>query len=125
MGNNLTDQQELFLDLLFSDEFVNDPRGAANVAGYSQKTPIKSIMNGVKEEIIGRTDLYLVLHAPKSVKNIINVLDNPAQAGAKARLDAAAAILDRAGLSKKERVEVEHKAAPGVILLPPKKDYET
>lgn len=124
MTNKLTDKQTLFIELLFTDEYVNNPKGAALVAGYSSSMAnhVSVILNSpnIKEEILRRIDEYLVINAPKSVFNILNVMDNPNQAGAKARLDAAAAVLDRAGITKKERVEVEHKVASGVFLLPAK-----
>lgn len=117
-----TDLQKLFLELLFLEEYIDNPRAAATAAGYSTKTPITQIMLGLKEEIIKKTDEYIVLHAPKSARAVVDVLSNPSQQGAKTKLEASGMILDRAGITKKERVEVEVKTTNAVLILPTKKD---
>jgi hypothetical protein len=118
----LTELQERFLDLLFSDEYLNRPREAATAAGYSPKSPLFIIMRGVKDVIVGRIESYLMFNAPKSVKSIVDVLDNPHQVGAKTKLDAAAMLLDRAGIVKRERIEVDVKSTNSVLILPSKKE---
>lgn len=118
--NTLTDKQNKFLDLLFSDEYIDNPRGAATIAGYSSNTMVSQIIDSVKDEILRRSDQQLVLHAPKSVKKINDVLDNPHVPGAKTTLDASFGILDRVGISKRERLEVEHKAPSGIVIFPAK-----
>jgi hypothetical protein len=61
------------------------------------------------------------MNSPKAVKKVLDVLDNPHKQGAKTQLDAAQSILDRAGIAKRERLEVEVKAPSGLVFLPPKK----
>lgn len=119
----LTEKQSKFLEHLFSDEFVDNPRAAALAAGFSIHTDISQIMESVavKEEILRRADMTIVLNVPKSVKKILDVQDNPHKQGAKAQLEAAHSILDRAGMTKKERLEVEVKTPSGLVFLPPKK----
>lgn len=122
MGKQLTEKQEKLLNLLFEDEFINNPRGAMRAAGYSDYTTFNEIVSGIKESIIEKTDQYLALHAAKAVQGVLDVLDNSEQKGAKARLEAASMILDRVGITKKERLEVEHKGASGILIIPAKKE---
>jgi hypothetical protein len=121
MNEQHKEMQETFIELIFMDEYMNDFRKAANVAGYSQKTPISQIMNSVREEVIKKADTLLAMNSPKAVKKVLDVLDNPHKQGAKTQLDAAQSILDRAGIAKRERLEVEVKAPSGLVFLPPKK----
>lgn len=118
----LTEKQLKFIELIFLPEYTNKVKQAALDAGYSPATDTYAIMYTLKEEILTRMDYYLAQHAPQCVNRVLDVLINPEQKGAKSVLDAAAMILDRAGISKKERIEVEHKAASGVLILPAKKD---
>ena len=116
----LTDLQKRFLELLFDDERKLTPRQAANEAGYSPRTVITNIMEGVKDEILKRVDTYLALNAPGSIFKVTEVLYNPIMPGAKNALAAAQLLLDRAGLVKKEKIEVQHTVPNGILILPAK-----
>lgn len=118
----LTLNQEKFLELIFLPEYIDNYKQAALDAGYASSTPVSNIVNSLKKEILERVDSYLAQHAPKSVKRVLDVLENPDMKGAKAALEAAAMILDRVGVTKKERLEIEHKAASGVFIIPAKKE---
>lgn len=122
MSSQLTDNQEKFLELIFLPEYKNNYAKAAVDAGYSPTTPVTNIVKSVKQEILERVDLYLALNAPKAANSVLDVLDNSDAKGAKAKLEASAMILDRVGISKKERLEIEHKSANGILILPAKKD---
>lgn len=115
-----TDLQLRFLELLFDDERKLTPRQAANEAGYSKGTSITQVMESVKDEILKRVDTFLALNAPSSVFKVAEVMHNPIMPGAKNALAAAQILLDRAGLVKKEKVEVQHTVPNGILILPAK-----
>lgn len=118
----LTDKQTKFLDLIFLPEYIDDYKSAALAAGYSPTTPINNIIDGVKEMILERVEMYLALSAPKSAKRVVDVLNDPEIKGAKAILEASGMILDRVGVVKKDRIEIEHKSASGIFIIPAKKE---
>jgi hypothetical protein len=117
----LTDKQEKFLELLFDDAYIGQERKAMIDAGYAESSHVSTIIQSLKKEILDRADTFLARKVAKSLHSVMNVMDNPEQKGAKARLESASMVLDRVGLSKKERMEIEHKIADGVIILPSKK----
>jgi len=53
---------------------------------------------------------------------MVNGLDDPTELGIKEKLMAAKELLDRTGLVKTEKVQVE--ASGGVMLMPPKQQQE-
>ena len=120
----LTDKQEKFLELIFTPLYMNDYKGAAIEAGYSVNSSVWQIVDGLKEKILERVELELALSSPAAAKKIIEVLHNGETKGAKSILDAASTILDRAGLVKKDKMEVEHKGASGVFIMPSKKPID-
>lgn len=120
---DLTEKQEKFLDLIFLPEYLDNWKGAMLEAGYAETTRLVAILNdALAKEIIKKVDLHVVLNTPKSVGTILKVLNDPAMKGAKAALEAAAMLLDRAGISKKERLDIQHNVQSGVFILPVKKD---
>lgn len=122
MTNQLTDKQEKFLELIFKPEYLHNYAKAAVDAGYSPNSPIHIIVQGVQKQILERVEMYLATKAPSAAMRIIDVLQSPDMKGAKAALEAATTIMDRVGLSKKERIELEVKAPSGVFILPSKND---
>lgn len=124
----LSEQQELFLDR-FTELLESDPtmhvKQAANIAkahaGYSDKYSVDKILKVLSAEIISIYQNRLALEVPKAVAGILSVLQDSTVPGAKTKLDAASIILDRAGLVKKEHVQVDVNTNSGIILIPAKK----
>lgn len=114
----LTEMQEKFLDALCGEAHGN-VRAAMNAAGYSEYTKAYEVVNPLKDEIVERASLMLAMNAPKATFGIIGVLDDPGALGARNAVAAAREILDRAGLVKKEQVEVKGPSG-GIFVLPPK-----
>ena len=114
-----TTMQKAFLDALFG-EAEGDLKAAKNAAGYSAATSMHEVIDPIRDEIVERASSVLAVHAPKAAFSMIGVMDAPAQLGARNIVTAAAQVLDRAGVVKKEQVEV---TAPegGIFILPPKK----
>ena len=116
---DLTDKQKDFLDALFG-EANGDPKIAGEIAGYADyHQPLKSL----KDEIIDRAEKLLAAFAPRASMGMINALqEDGSTPGASIRMEAAKQILDRVGLSKREKIDVNAKVAHGVFILPPKQN---
>ena len=121
MSRELTERQQKFLNVLF-DEAGGDVVQAKLLAGYSEHTSTSSVVASMKEEIMEATQMYMSRNAPKAAVAMVSGVDDPTQLGIRDRLGAAKELLDRVGLIKTEKVQVE--ASGGVMLLPPKNDTE-
>ena len=118
MARELTDRQKKFLAVLM-DEAGGDITSAKIIAGYSANTSNTEITNSLKEEIIDVTHSYLARNVPKAAMAMVGALYDPTELGIRDKMTAAKELLDRTGLVKTERVQVEAKG--GVMLMPAKK----
>ena len=115
----LTEKQESFLENLFGQARGN-PREAAKLAGYDENG-YQKVIKSLKQEIIERAEGVLATHSPKAVMGMVNALDDDGSVpGANTRLEAAKQILDRVGISKTERIDVNAKVQHGIFILPPR-----
>ena len=118
-SKELTDKQRTFLSVLFS-EADGDPRKAAELAGYAP-TSYPRVVQGLKDEIIERAESVLAAHSPKAAISMANAIDDDGSIpGANIRMEAAKQVLDRVGLVKKEKIDINAKVAHGIFILPPK-----
>lgn len=117
MARTLTEKQQKFLAVLF-DEAGGDVARARALAGYSEGMNTSAIVDSLKEEILEATQMYMARNAPKAAVAMVSGIDDPTQLGLKERMNAAKELLDRTGLVKTEKVQVEAKG--GVMLLPAK-----
>ena len=117
----LTENQQKFLDVLF-EAADGDPISAKKLAGYSNSVSTTVIVNSLKEEILKATQEYMARNAPKAAVALTSAITDPTQLGIKDKMSAAKEVLDRIGLIKTEKLQVE--ASGGVILLPPKNPVE-
>lgn len=113
----MTEKQQLFLDALFGDA-QGDFKKAKEIAGYGVNTSIPAIVAPLEEEIEKRTRQFIAVHGPKAAFSLMSVLDNPAEIGNTLKLAAAKDILDRAGFSKTDKIEV--KTETPLFILPSK-----
>ncbi|BCV05641.1 MAG: hypothetical protein CM15mV112_350 [uncultured marine virus] len=74
------------------------------------------IVASLKEEILEATQSYMARNAPKAAVAITSSFDDPTQLGIRDKMSAAKEILDRTGLVKTEKVQVE--TTGGVMLMP-------
>jgi hypothetical protein len=117
MTKKLSDKQQRFLDVLFTEGVEGDFETAKQLAGYSQATPVGQITKSIEEEVLAETRRYISSLAPKAAVGLNNLLTDPKQLGAKDRLAVVKDVLDRVGLSKTEKLEVTGNA---LFILPPK-----
>ena len=118
LARELTDRQKKFLEVLF-DQAGGDAVQAKLLAGYSEHSSTSDIVKSLKKEIMEATEAYMARNAPKAAVAMVSGVDEPTQLGIRDKLSASKELLDRVGLIKTEKVQVE--ASGGVMLLPPKK----
>ena len=117
MTRKLTERQQKFIDALFS-EANGSIKDAKIIAGYSPNSNNNEIISALKDEILEATQTYMAGNAPKAAVAMVSSIDDPTQLGIRDRLSASQEILDRIGLVKTEKMQVE--ATGGVMLMPPK-----
>ena len=121
---NLTDSQEKFLDALFG-EAKGNPKKAGELAGYSDHSYPKVLRN-LRSEIVSRAENYLATHSAKAATKMVDMLEEDGTTPhAAIRLEAAKQILDRIGIAKKEKIDINMKAVHGIFILPAKDKIRT
>tara|TARA_R110001592_G_scaffold132485_6_gene347158 strand:- start:5759 stop:6193 length:435 start_codon:yes stop_codon:yes gene_type:complete len=116
-SKQLTEKQQKFLDCLI--DTAGDPKKAAELAGYSGNH--YQVIKSLKNEIVDLATDVLANSAPEAAFKLVDIMktDKPIpQVGNK--LQAAQSILDRVGVTKKERIDVNHNVGGGVFILPAK-----
>ena len=115
MNKELTVKQKDFLDYLV--ETGGDPKKAAELAGYAANGHWQ-VVKALKTEIIELASNILAQSAPQAAMKLVEVMhsDQPIPQ-ANMRLQAAQTILDRTGLGKQERLDVNNG---GLFILPAK-----
>ena len=114
----LTERQKSFLDNLIHTG--GDPKKAVELAGYAEGS-YTQVVKALKEEIIELASHILAQSAPKAAIKLVDVMDSEEPIPqASVRLQAAQTILDRIGLGKTERVNIDHKKSGGIFILPEK-----
>ena len=121
MSRQLTEKQQMFLKVLF-DEANGDVVTAKHLAGYSKGTAIKYIVTALKDEIMDATQTYMARNVPKAAVALAGGLYDPTELGIRDKMAAAKELLDRTGLIKTEKIQVE--SSGGVMLMPPKKQED-
>jgi|TARA_R110000796_G_scaffold105481_4_gene215533 hypothetical protein len=122
MARNLTENQRMFLEVLF-EEAAGDVVRAKKLAGYNEKSSTTTIVESLKDEIFEATKSYMSRIGPKAAVAYASALDDPTQLGIKEKMMAAGQILDRAGLVKTEKVNVE--SSGGLFILPAKNNDDS
>ena len=117
MARQLTEKQQMFLSVLF-DEAGGDIVTAKKLAGYADNSSTADIIKGLKEEILEATQMYMARNAPRAAVAMAGALLDPTELGIRDKMSAAKELLDRVGLVKTEKMQVE--ASGGVMLMPPK-----
>jgi len=118
MARKLTEKQQKFLDVLF-EEAGGSLVEAKKLAGYSENQYTGAIVESLKDEILERTNLYLAQSAPRAAMAMVGALSDPTELGIKEKMTAAKEVMDRVGIIKSEKIQVE--STGGVMILPPKR----
>ena len=117
----LTNKQQLFLDSLIETE--GDPKKAAAIAGYSGGH--YQVLKALKNEVLELTKDVLAHNAPKAAFKLLEIMesDKPIPQ-ANNKLAAAQSLLDRVGVSKSEKLDINHQVSAGIFLMPDKQPVE-
>jgi hypothetical protein len=118
---NLTAKQQSFLDNLITTG--GNPKEAAELAGYSGN--YHQVIKALRQEVIQLASDVLARSAPQAAFKLVDIMnsDRPIPQVSN-KLQAAQTILDRVGVSKSDRLDVTHKAAGGIFILPEKAPIE-
>ena len=116
----LTEQQQTFLSTLATSA-KGDINKALNIAGYKE-TSYYNVIQSLKDEIIDVATKILAKSAPQASQKLVEILnsDDPIPQ-VNGKLQAAQTLLDRVGVSKRDKLDVTHTATSGIFLLPEKK----
>ena len=117
MARQYTENQLKFLEVLF-DEANGDVATAKKLAGYAEGSSTTNIVKSLKEEILEATQQYMARNAPRAAVAMAGALLDPTELGIRDKMTAAKDLLDRAGLIKTEKVNVE--SSGGLFVLPAK-----
>lgn len=73
MTKTLTDQQKLFLEVLF-DQADGDALKAKKLAGYSDAYPTSAVIKTLQDEIVEATKAFLARNGAKAAIGLVGVL---------------------------------------------------
>lgn len=119
-NKNLTTKQQSFLDCLLTCN--GDVHKAGEMAGYSPAS-VYSVVKALKTEILDMAESILAQSAPKAALKLVDIMDsnNPIPQ-ANIRIQAAQTILDRVGIGKSDRLDVNVNSSGGLFIIPAKKE---
>ena len=117
----LTVKQEVFLNCLFG-KAEGDPKKAMELSGYVGTT-FHLLLESLHDEIIKKAEQFIAFHAPAAAMGLTGILlgtdDKP---NTNARMEAARQILDRAGIVKKDKMDINIDSEKGIFIFPSKEN---
>jgi phage terminase small subunit len=117
----LTDKQQKFLDNII--ETQGDLKLSAELAGYSGNH--YQVLRSLKHEIVELASDVLAREAPAAAFKLIDMMKSSrAVPQANVKLQAAQTILDRVGVTKKEKIDINHTVTNSIFILPEKKTID-
>ena len=120
MKKELTVKQKTFLDSLIECE--GNAKQAAELAGYAEGS-YTSVVKSLKKEILDIAEGILAQNAPKAAMKLVNIMDSDQPIPqASIRLQAAQTLLDRVGLSKTDKLNLNVEGSNGIFILPAKSE---
>ena len=114
----LTTKQQIFLENIIP--CGGNLKQAAEIAGYAPGS-YTTIAKDLRKEIIELAENVMAFNAPQAAMKVVEMVtsDNPLPQ-ANIRLQAAQTLLDRVGLGKKDKLEVDVQGSQGLFILPAK-----
>lgn len=119
----LTDLQKAFLEALKDKENKGNLKKCKDIAGYAASVPTSVVVAALKDEIIEVAKGILAENSVNAAVAIVEGIDDPISLGVRDRVAAAEKILDRVGIVKGERIEVDN-APNRIALLPARRTDE-
>jgi len=94
------------------------------MAGYSKGSHYQVVV-ALKDEIIDLATNVLANSAPEAAFKLVDIMNtNRPIPQIQNKLQAAQTILDRVGVVKKERIDINHNASMGGVFILPAKEKE-
>ena len=116
-GRALTERQEHFLALV--ERYDGNIQRAYEESNYKIRKSL--VISQLKKELLEMTELMLVEEAPNSVNKLLEIRDSEVSIpNVASKLDASKTILDRVGIGKKDRLEIDNKVSGGLFIIPAK-----
>ena len=116
-NRKLTDKQEKFLEHLVDTK--GNLKLSAELAGYQGNH--YQVIKSLKEEIIELASNVLAREAPSAAFKLVEIMhSDEAVPQANVKLQAAQTLLDRVGVIKKEKLDINHNVTGGIFILPKK-----
>ena len=120
MKKELTLKQKTFLDNLV--DCGGNAKQAAELAGYAEGS-YTSVVKSLKKEILDISEGILAQNAPKAAMKLVNILDSDQPIPqANIRLQAAQTLLDRVGIVKTDKLNLNVEGSNGIFILPAKSE---
>ena len=117
-----TDKQEAFLNALYDSE-TGDVRQAMTVAGYTKESPSTFVINSLSKEILDVATFMLTKNAPRAASKIVDIMtSNEPIPQVNQKLQAAQTLLDRVGVVKEQKMNVEHNVSGGIFIMHAKEE---
>ena len=114
----LTEKQKSFLNHLVDTK--GDEKKAAELAGYTSH--YHHVVKTLKSEILELTQEILANSAPRAAFKVVEIMEsNKPVVQAANKLTAAQTLLDRVGVSKVDKIDINHSVNSGGIFLMPDK----
>ena len=121
-GRNYTSKQQAFLDALYANS-TGDINQAMVSAGYKEGAGSTSLVKSLKNEILEIANLILTRNAPKAANKLVNIMDsNTPIPQANQKLNAAQSLLDRVGIVKENKLQIDHNVTGGIFVMPAKEE---
>ncbi len=119
---NYTEKQQSFLDAMY-DSKTGDVRQAMVEAGYDMKAPSTFLLRSLSNELIEIAQHTLAKNAPKAANKIVDIMVSDAPIPqVNQKLQAAQTLLDRVGVVKEQKMNVEHNVSGGIFIMPAKEE---
>jgi|SRR5210317_242645 len=117
----LTDKQQDFLNNLI--ETKGNLKLSAELAGYAGNH--YQVIKSLRQEIVDLASNILAREAPSAAFKLVEVMQSDnAVPQANVKLQAAQTILDRVGLGKQDKLDVNHNTSGGIFILPEKQTID-
>lgn len=115
-----TEKQQAFLDAMY-ESHNGDVRQAMTAAGYAKEAPSTFVLQSLSQELIEIANHTLAKNAPKAANKIVDIMvsDVPIPQVTQ-KLQAAQTLLDRVGVVKEQKMNVEHNVSGGIFIMPSK-----
>lgn len=118
MKKELTVKQKTFLDNLIN--CGGNAKEAAELAGYAEGS-YTSVVKSLKKEILDISEGILAQNAPKAAMKLVNIMDSDQPIPqANIRLQAVQTLLDRVGIVKTDKLNLNVEGNNGIFILPAK-----